>query len=125
STEGTSNPLVRKLERFTALSATDRAVLESISAETRYVAPHTDLVREDDEPGGVFLVMEGVACRHKHRASGHRQIMAYLLPGDLCDLDVALLKAMDHTITTLSACRVVHLSPQTLAGLLEHHPAIA
>jgi len=125
SAEGAPNPLVRKLERFTALSATDRAVLESISAETRYVAPHTDLVREGDEPGGVFLVMEGVACRHKHRASGHHQIMAYLLPGDLCDLDVALLKAMDHTITTLSACRVARIAPQTLSGLLEHHPAIA
>jgi len=125
STDGTPNPLVRKLERFTALSATDRAVLESLSAETRTVAPYTDLVREGDAPEGVFLVMEGVACRHKHRASGHRQIMAYLLPGDLCDLDVALLKTMDHTITTLSACRVVHLVPQTLADLLEHHPAIA
>ena len=125
SADGPRNPLVCKLERFTTLSATDRAMLERISAGTHDVAPHTDLVREGEAPEGVFLVMEGVACRHKHRANGHRQIMAYLLPGDLCDLDAALLKTMDHTITTLSACRVVRIAPPTLAGLLEHHPGIA
>ena len=119
------NPLVRKLEGFTALSGADRALLEQISAEPRLVAADTDLVREGDKPDGVFLIMDGMACRHKHRANGERQIMAYLLPGDLCDLDVALLRRMDHTITTLSACRVVRIAPETVADLLQHHPQIA
>jgi CRP-like cAMP-binding protein/CheY-like chemotaxis protein len=122
---GTGNPFVRKLEGFTVLSVADRAMLERISAEPRIVMPHTDLVREGDKPDGVFLVMEGFACRHKHRASGQRQIMAYLLPGDLCDLDVALLDRMDHTITTLSACKVVRLTPETVADILENYPAVA
>jgi len=125
SNEDTSNPLVRKLASFTALSEADRALLERISAETRLVAPNTDLVREGDKPDGVFLVMEGMACRHKHRANGARQIMAYLLPGDLCDVDVALLNTMDHTISTLSACRVVRIAPETIADILAHHPAVA
>ena len=120
------NPLVRKLESFTTLSDADQALLERISAETRMVMPHTDLVREGDKPDGVFLVMEGMACRHKHQVgSTARQITAYLLPGDLCDLDVALLNRMDHTITTLSACRVARIVPETIANILQHHPQIA
>jgi CRP-like cAMP-binding protein len=125
ATEDTSNPLVRKLASFSALSEADRAMLERISAEARIVGPHTDLVREGDKPDGVFLVMEGMACRHKHRGNGARQIMAYLLPGDLCDVDVALLNTMDHTISTLSACKVVRIAPETIAHILEHHPQIA
>jgi CRP-like cAMP-binding protein len=121
----TPNPFVRKLESFTTLSEADRAMLERISAEPRIVGPHTDLVREGDKPDGVFLVMEGIACRQKMRANGQRQIMAYLLPGDLGDLDVALLDRMDHTITTLSTCKVVRLAPETIADILEHHPAVA
>jgi CRP-like cAMP-binding protein/CheY-like chemotaxis protein len=124
-TAGRRNPLIRKLEGFTVLSDADRAMLERISAEPRIVGPHTDLVREGDKPDGVFLVMDGMACRHKMRANGQRQIMAYLLPGDLCDLDVALLDRMDHTITTLSACKVVRLAPETVANLLQHHSAVA
>ncbi|KNY19640.1 helix-turn-helix domain-containing protein [Methylobacterium sp. ARG-1] len=123
--DATDNPLIRKLEDFTALSDADRAVLARISAETRLVAAGTDLVREGDKPEGVFLVMAGLVCRHKLRANGARQIMAYLVPGDLCDLDVALLSRMDHTISTLSSCRVVRLDPEMVADLLVNHPRIA
>ena len=119
------NPLIRKLEGFTSLSDADKATLARISAETRHVAPGTDLVREGDAPAGVFLVMSGIACRHKLRANGARQIMAYLVPGDMCDFDVALLREMDHTITTFSACEVVRLAPETVANLMENHRPIA
>ncbi|MER2251223.1 helix-turn-helix domain-containing protein [Methylorubrum podarium] len=122
---GGANPLTRKLERFALLSDTDRALLEQICANPRIVPPDTYLVREGDKPNGVFLVLSGLACRHKLRANGARQINAYLLPGDLCDLDVALLDEMDHSITTLSACQVVHLAPEVIADLREHRPQIA
>ncbi len=125
SAGGIGNPLIRKLEGFTSLSDGDQALLARISAETRRVGPGTDLVREGDAPAGVFLVMDGIAYRHKLRANGARQIMAYLIPGDLCDLDVALLSEMDHSITTFSACEVVRLAPETVADLLAHHPRIA
>jgi CRP-like cAMP-binding protein/CheY-like chemotaxis protein len=120
-----ANPLIGKLERFAPLSDADRSLLEQICANPRIIPPHTNLVREGDKPDGVFLVLSGFACRHKLRATGARQINAYLLPGDLCDLDVALLDEMDHTITTLSACKVVRLAPELVADLLAHHPRIA
>ena len=123
--ESTGNPLIRKLEGFASLSAVDRAALARICAEPRCVAPGTDLVREGDKPEGVFLVLSGMAYRSKMRANGARQIMAYLVPGDLCDLDAALLSAMDHTITTASTCSVVRLAPETMADLLDNHPQIA
>ncbi|WP_264050538.1 helix-turn-helix domain-containing protein [Methylobacterium flocculans] len=123
--EARRNPLVRKLEGFGALSEADRAVLTQISANPRLIGPRMDLIREGDRPEGVFLVLDGMACRHKVRETGARQILAYLLPGDLCDLDVALLDTMDHTITTVSACRVVQIPPETIAALIQHHPQVA
>ncbi|MCJ2106707.1 helix-turn-helix domain-containing protein [Methylobacterium sp. E-041] len=123
--EGRGNPLVRKLEGFVSLSDADKALLERISAPSRIVPSQTDLVREGEAPKGVFLVLEGMACRHKVRTNGTRQIMAYLVPGDLCDLDVALLDTMDHAITTLSASKVVCIPPQVIAEVMEHHPQLA
>lgn len=123
--DGASNPCIRKLEGFVTLSDADRLMLEQISAQSQTVELHTDLVREGDKTEGVYLIMEGMACRHKRLESGARQIMAYLLPGDLCDLDVALLNRMDHTITTLSACKIVCLAPEAVADILDRHPAVA
>jgi CRP-like cAMP-binding protein len=119
------NPLVRKLERFAALSDADRALLEQISANPRRVPPDTNLAQEGEEPDGVILVLAGFACRHKLRANGARQINAYLVPGDLCDLDVTLLDEMDHSITTLTACKIVRLAPELITDLLTYHPQIA
>ncbi|GEP07912.1 Crp/Fnr family transcriptional regulator [Methylobacterium oxalidis] len=119
-----TNPLIRKLDSLASLSDADRAVLETISADTRSVPAHTDLIREGDAPNGVYLILEGMACRYKRRSRGARQIMAYLIPGDFCDLDVAMLKEMDHAIGTLSACEVVQIPLDTIQELLRSHPTI-
>lgn len=118
------NPLIRKLESLANLSADDRAVLEVITAHPRSVPAGTDLIREGDAPNGVYLILQGMACRYKIRTGGARQIMAYLIPGDFCDLDVAMLKEMDHTIGTLSTCEVVQISLDSIEDLLRNHPAI-
>ena len=121
----TNNPLIRKLEGFASLSGEERAALARISAEPRCVAPGTDLVCQGDKPEGVFVVMSGMACRSKLRANGVRQITTYLVPGDLEDLDAALLSRTDHTLTTFSACQVVRLAPEAVIDLMKYHPQIA
>lgn len=119
-----TNPLIRKLESLAQLSDEDRAVLARVSANPHTVEPRTDLIRVGDKPDGVYLILEGIACRYTLRANGARQIMAYLIPGDYCDLDVALLSRMDHSIGTLSACKVVRIDLDTISGLLRQHPGI-
>ncbi|MFC5552365.1 Crp/Fnr family transcriptional regulator [Methylobacterium iners] len=99
--------------------------MEKITAKPRLVEARTDLIREGDVPDSVFLILEGFACRYKLRASGARHITAYLLPGDLGDVDVGLLPRMDHAIGTLSPCRVVRLDPPVIEDLLQNHPRIA
>lgn len=70
------------------------------------------------------LILEGFACRYKMLPDGTRQIVAYLVLGDFCDLHVFILKVMDHTIATLSRCTVVKISRAPILELMER-PAIA
>lgn len=121
----TAHAFIRKLDGFVALSETDKAVLKRVSADSYLIGPRIDLIREGEMPDGVILIMDGVACRYKHRASGARQITAYLVPGDTGDLDFALLREMDHAIATVSACQVVRIPAATLDALVTGHPAIA
>jgi CRP-like cAMP-binding protein len=119
-----NNPFLRKLEGFVPLSEADRAALLKASENPQVIPAGTDLIREGDPPAGVFLILEGFACRYKLRDDGTRQIMAYLVPGDAGDVDVALLDAMDHSICTLSDCKVVLIAPETIRQLLQR-PAVA
>lgn len=112
--------LRRKLERFAVLTVDDKAQLEQLVRPIESAKANTDLIREGDKPTEVFLIVEGVACRYKLTREGDRQIMAYMIPGDLCDMHAIVLKAMDHTIGTLSPCRFVRIPPATILALLEN-----
>ena len=119
-----SNPLIMKLEHGAHLTDEDRATLRTLSAETRHAEAQHDLIHESDRPETVHLVMSGFACRYKVLADGKRQILAFLIPGDFCDLHVAILGAMDHSICTLSPCTIVEISRETIADLTENHPRL-
>jgi CRP-like cAMP-binding protein len=91
--------------------------LDAIAATSRRVGPREDLIREGDRPSDVHLIKEGYACRYKMMESGERKIIAWLLPGDICDLHVAVLGEMDHSIATLTECQVAQVPVGTVEEL--------
>ncbi len=97
-----SNRLVDKLCGFSQLDAADVQELERATASRRNVPAKHDLIREGDGPGPIFVILEGWACRYKILPSGIRQVLAYLMPGDTCDLHIGLLAEMDHGIQTIT-----------------------
>ena len=119
-----SNPLIRKLEVADGLTDEDRATLERLCDHAQQVAADKDLTCEGDRPENVHLVLDGFAARYKLLADGKRQIMAVLLPGDFCDLHVAILREMDHSIMTLTPCTIVTIPRATIIELTENHPRI-
>jgi CRP-like cAMP-binding protein len=114
------NALVRKLEGYTPLDAEAKGLLNTVILNPRQVPAHTDLAKEDQRPTSVYLVMDGFACRYKHTAEGNRQIMAFLLPGDFCDMHVVVLKQMDHSIATISPCTIVDIPRDSILDLLQN-----
>lgn len=118
------NLLTRKLETFAPLPEADRRLLDQTVQRARLIGERQDLIREGDDPSHVYLILEGFACRYKLLPDGRRQIMAYLIPGDFCDLHVFILRAMDHNIATLSPCRVVDIPRARILEMTER-PALA
>jgi CRP-like cAMP-binding protein len=120
----TTNPLVRKLLAFAQLSDDDCRLLEETAGNPHDVGPRADLIIEGAKPTDVHLILEGFACRYKILPNGSRHIIAYLVPGDFCDLHVFVLREMDHSVGTLSRCKVVEIPRQRVLQLTER-PAIA
>lgn len=110
-------PFIRKLEIGAELSGEDRERLEKLAYQARTIAAHEDLIKEGDRPDHVHLVLSGFACRYKILPSGDRQIMAWLVPGDMCDLHVCILGEMDHAIGTLSPCQMAFIPRNVIEEL--------
>ena len=115
---------VRKLANYTTLSARELALVAEEVALPRAAGPHRDLISEGDKPGPVIVIEDGWACRYKVLPDGSRQIMAFLMPGDFCDLHIGILDGMDHSIGTLTACQVVKIPRARMDALIVATPAL-
>lgn len=118
-------PLVRKLANFAPLTAQDERVLGGIGSSNEAFAAGSLIIGEGEVPRSVFVLTEGLACRYRDMPDGRRQIMTFLLPGDLCDMHVFLVKAMDHSIAAISPVRLAAVSRDTVLDLLFNRPRIA
>ena len=122
---GSHNPLVRKLSHFTPLSASDQAILDGLMARDERFAADVDIVVEGMVPRSAFVIKEGMAIRYRLLPDGGRQIMTFLIPGDFCDVHVFLLKAMDHSIATLTPVRAAPISRDRIMETFASRPRIS
>lgn len=120
-----ANRFIEKLQRYGVLETADVLALTSVTQKPRTIAARKDLIREGDRPGPVFVILDGWACRYKVLPSGTRQILAYLMPGDSCDLHIGLLAEMDHSIQTITPALVSTVERREMDDLMERHPRIA
>ena len=120
-----ANRFVQKLQGFAQLADDDIRALEQATAGASDFHARKHLIREGDRPGPVFVMLEGWAVRYKVLPAGTRQIMAFLMPGDACDLHSAMLAEMDHSIETVTKASVAMISRQTIDTVMIDHPAVA
>jgi CRP-like cAMP-binding protein len=121
-----ANPLIRRLQQFTELAAEDLHVLErATSAHVRQFAPRNDIICEGDEPRQINVMLSGWACRYKQLEDGREAIVAFLLPGDLCNPDIFGPHEMDYSVGTLTSLRVAEIPRPVFENLTLHHPLIA
>ena len=120
-----TNRFVEKLSGLAELTATDAAALVRATAFPRRYAARQDLIREGDEPGPMFVVLEGWVCRYKILPNGTRQVMAFLMPGDACDLHIKLLAEMDHSIQAVTTALVATIGRGEMRDMMHNHPNIA
>ena len=118
------NVLANKLSIFTDLGDSDRDAIASLCERRMRVTAKQTLIREGERPNEVYLLLEGWAYRYKVLPDGGRHILAYLVPGDLCDIRIFIVKAMDHTLAMLNAGVVAAINPEQILEVMDKHPRI-
>jgi CRP-like cAMP-binding protein len=117
--------LIRKLQNFVPLTPRELALLERLGRSDERFEADREIVGEGQVPRSVFMVVEGMACRYRIMPDGRRQIMTFLIPGDMCDLHVFLLRSMDHSIGSLTPVRIAAVERDDLLNIAALHPRIS
>ncbi len=120
-----THALVRKLESVLSLSDEEGAALVNLPMQVQDLRADQDIVREGDRPTRSCLLIEGFACRYSITGEGKRQIMSFHIPGEIPDLQSLHLRRMDHSLQTLTRCKVGFVTHEAVEGLCNRQPRLA
>ena len=118
------SPFVRRLSTLAELDAEDQSRLESLCEDVLQIPRRDNITKEGDRPDYVHVMLRGWAARYKTLRDGSRQIVDFVIPGDFCDLHVALLREMDHGIVALTPCSVARINQAQIAALTSENSRI-
>lgn len=117
--------LIHRLGNFLTLSDEDKQQLNDAIVRVDEIDENQEILSEDEKPEHIHLIIEGWACRYKYLEQGQRIILGYLIPGDLCDVHIALLDHMDHSIGTLTPAKVALIPRETVNRIFEENATLA
>lgn len=118
--------LERKLGHHVAFSRAEREAIDRLLArDVRNLRGRSVLIEEGAAPREISVVVEGWACRYATLEDGRRQVVAFYLPGDVCDFDVFMMSHFDQSIAAIDGMRVAGISRSALSELSKSHPRIS
>jgi CRP-like cAMP-binding protein len=115
---------LRKLDCFREMSPDEVDFMSDFkSGEFSAQAGATLLVEGSNSPH-LYTVLEGWGFRYKSLPDGRRQILNFILPGDLIGLQGSLLNEMAHSIETLSDMVLCVFERDGLFDLFKSSPSL-
>lgn len=125
NTRPTTNPaILRRLTQCMDLSPGEIADLRRLAAPVRQASPLDILVAEGSADGNAILLHEGWAIRHRNLRDGRRQILEFVVPGDLCEPSNFMAARADSAITAITAVTWTLVQPVALVDLVARSPRL-
>ena len=121
----TLSPLLAKMEVRTGLGQDDRDAVLGLPFMMRKLGAGANIVRAGQETASCYALLAGFAYRHNIVKDGSRQILGINLPGDLIDLQFAMLRPADNNVQALTAVEIAVIPLSAAIRLMRSRPAIA
>lgn len=100
-------------------------LLERLRIERSELGPKRILIREGERPAILYTLFDGWAVRFKILPDGQRQILSFLLPGDLIAFQGLRLEPMHFSVQTLTRVQLCAFSAKDLADFFRTDPRLA
>jgi CRP-like cAMP-binding protein len=120
----TESPLIGKLRLFLDLTEAEIGALRAVGEPVRAAAARSNLITQGQNRISAVLTHSGWAIRHRTLPDGRRQILDFILPGDLCDPSVFVTPKASFSLTTITACTYAQIGAAALLDLLSRSPRL-
>ena len=113
--------LLKLRARDTLSPEEEQAIRDSIG-EIRTLGADEAVLRAGKVMNSSMILLDGIMCRYKDLSEGQRQITELHVAGDFPDLHSFTLKRLDHSIMTLTPCRIATVPHARLEEITRRLP---
>ncbi|CAH1661389.1 Crp/Fnr family transcriptional regulator [Hyphomicrobiales bacterium] len=99
--------------------------IQAMKLDHRALAAGADIIHPGQEDAELYTLYSGWAFRYKSLPDGRRQILNFLLPGDLVGLQASLLSAAEHGIEALTDVELCVFPRKRIWDLFVRMPTLA
>ncbi|CAM3738498.1 Crp/Fnr family transcriptional regulator [Paracidovorax anthurii] len=117
--------LRERTSAFMPVAAGELAFIEAYRCGTQVVAAGAALIREHEPCGRLYTLYSGWAFRYKTLSDGRRQILGFLLPGDLVGLQQEFADTALHGVEAVTECAFCVFPADGLWSLFREHARLA
>jgi CRP-like cAMP-binding protein len=116
---------LRPLEIFRNFEPEELAFVSRFKRGELSVEKGATVLVEGNHSAHLYTVLSGWGFRYKLLPDGRRQILNYVLPGDLIGLQGSLLGEMQHSVEALGPMLLCVFERDQLSTLYRNHPGLA
>jgi len=116
------DPFVTRLRNFVDLTLPDLQSLRAVIEVEQSVKKRRDLVHDGYEYCKLCFVKDGFAARYKLLRNGKRQIVDFVLPGDVVGLPGSFLDRAAHSVLAVSDMKLQVCSLEAFVALCFRRP---
>lgn len=115
---------LRATAAFKPISAEETTFIEAFRSSTAVVRAGGTIIYEQKPNGKLFTLYSGWAFRYKSLSDGRRQILNFLLPGDLIGLQQEFAEGAMHGIEAVTDVELCVFPRDGLWQLFREHPGL-
>lgn len=116
---------LRELPAFTRHTAEEVAFIKSLRKREVALPAGAQIISEISQDSDLYTLLDGWAFRYRTLRDGRRQILNFLLPGDLIGLQEQFMGESPHGVEALTEVRLCAFRRDGLWDLYRQHPSIA
>lgn len=116
---------LRLVPRFRSFTAEELRFVANFKRGELVAEAGAVILSEGTHSAQLFTLLSGWAFRYKTLEDGRRQILNYVLPGDLVGLQGSVAGEMDHSVEALSPVVLCVFQRDDLGSLFRKHPGLA
>ena len=113
---------LRQSGKFSPVTAGELDFIYALRSDTQRFKAGQTLVRERSRGRRMYTLFSGWAFRYKTLSDGRRQILNFLLPGDLFGLQQQFAEGATHGVEAMTACSACVFPAQSLWEIYRNHP---